>query len=296
MKNVMNLTPEEKFHQEVWWILQEIKKEWLATPQGEKVEFSIRQPDKSGVIPPAERQRKLLYKLQEKRLIEIEIGDAFCIVGVDEPKKYLLSINQQRFDKFYKKWEEIDDNPWLSEKSKISQKKKFFERRRKEAEVRVEALRKAFKELSKKQEEKESLKKEIIEEIKKGQRPISEINRPNGKPYTIIRNGKGYFKFYKEGENIEIGRANSRHFRLMQCLCEPHFGIQKTIEAVFEAIKLPKDKSDSDLESWSPQRRTRMLTIIEYAKKELQKNKKLRGKIKYKFDNRKNNMWLELED
>ncbi len=38
----MNLTPEEQFNQEVLWILEEIKKEQLATPKGEEVEFTIR--------------------------------------------------------------------------------------------------------------------------------------------------------------------------------------------------------------------------------------------------------------
>lgn len=155
---------------------------------------------------------------------------------------------------------------------------------------------KQLEEMNEKQEEKETLKKEIIEEIKRGQQPISEIDSPNGKPYTEIKNGKGYFKFYKQGENIEIGNGNTRHFRLLQCLCEPYFGVQKTTEAIFEAIRLPKDKNDNDLLSYSPQRRTKILTLIEYAKKELQKNKKLQGKIRYKFDDRKNNMWLELEE
>lgn len=163
----MNLTPEEKFHQEVWWILQEIKKEWLATPQSEKVEFSIRQPDKSGVIPPAERQRKLLYKLQEKRLIEIEIGDAFCIVGIDEPKKYLLSINQQRFDKFYKKWEEIDENPWFSETSKALRKEKLLKKQREEAEIRAKEIRKHFEELNERQKELKELEEHIYSRISK---------------------------------------------------------------------------------------------------------------------------------
>jgi len=38
--------PEEKFNQEIWWILQEIRKEQLSTPAGEKVEFSLRKPPK----------------------------------------------------------------------------------------------------------------------------------------------------------------------------------------------------------------------------------------------------------
>jgi len=35
------MTPEEKFNQEVWWILQEIKKEQLATARDKPVDFHL---------------------------------------------------------------------------------------------------------------------------------------------------------------------------------------------------------------------------------------------------------------
>ncbi|MCX6720461.1 MAG: hypothetical protein NTW11_01500 [Candidatus Staskawiczbacteria bacterium] len=115
----------------------------------------------------------------------------------------------------------------------------------------------------------------------------------NGKSYTLVKNGMGYFKFYKEGKDIKIGKGNTRQFRLLQCLTEPSFGIQKTIEAVFEGIKLPKDDKDTRLSGLSsPQRKTRMLEIIEFTKKELQKIKDLQGKINYCMDDKKQNMWL----
>jgi hypothetical protein len=114
------------------------------------------------------------------------------------------------------------------------------------------------------------------------------------KPYTIVKDGVGYFKLYKEGENIKIGKENTRHFKLLQCLTEPNFGIQKTIEAVFEAIKQPQDDNDTRLSGLaSPATKTRMLEIIEYTKKELQKIKKLKGKINYCMDNKKQKMWLK---
>ena len=116
------------------------------------------------------------------------------------------------------------------------------------------------------------------------------------KPYCLVEGVNGYFKFYKEGEKILVGKASSRHFRLLRCLCEPHFGVQKGVEAVFEAIRKPKDKQDSRLADFNPQRKTRMLELIEFAKKELQKkNKKLQGKLKYNLDAQKNNIWLSLE-
>jgi len=159
------MTPEEKFNQEIWWLLQEIKKEQLATPKGEKIEFSVRQSDKGGTIPSAERQRKLLYILQERGIIKVEIGDVFYVGLGDEPKKYLLSINQQKFDRFYKKWEEIDENPWFSEAGKIIRRKNLLRAQQKQpeekidynnkfyAEIRAKELRRQFEELNERQKE-----------------------------------------------------------------------------------------------------------------------------------------------
>ena len=115
------------------------------------------------------------------------------------------------------------------------------------------------------------------------------------KPYVITEGSRGFLKFHKQGEKIAVGAKSSRHFRYLQSLCEPHFGVQKNVQAVFEAIRLPKDKNDSRLAEFNPQRSTRMVELIEFAKKELQKNAKLRGKIRYCIDPQKRNFWLELE-
>lgn len=120
------------------------------------------------------------------------------------------------------------------------------------------------------------------------------VNREKIKAHTLVKDGMGYFKFYKEGSNIKIGKENTRQFKLLRCLTEPNFGIQKTIEAVFEAIKQPQDGTDSRLSGLaSPQRKTRMLELIDYTKKELQKIKELQGKINYCMDDNKQNMWLK---
>ena len=119
------------------------------------------------------------------------------------------------------------------------------------------------------------------------------------KPYTFAENGIGYFKFNKQGKRIDVGEENSRHFRLLQCLCEP-LGAHKLIEAVFEAIRLPEDGADRQLQEFSSERKTRMLTKIENAIKELQKNEEFQeGRLRFKYDRRKKEqrkyMWLEVE-
>ncbi len=119
----------------------------------------------------------------------------------------------------------------------------------------------------------------------------------NEKPHTMVKNGVGYFKFHKQGENIKIGGVATRPFNFLQCLCSPNFGIEKTTEAVFDSIKIKKDLTDNLLAGFpSPQKTTKIISIIELSCiKELQKIKELK-RIKYNFNNQKTKIWLSLED
>ena len=56
----------------------------------------------------------------------------------------------------------------------------------------------------------------------------------------------------------------------------------KTVDAVFEAVRLPKDENDTKLSDFSTSG-NRKIELIEYAIKELQKGNKLEGKIKFEF-------------
>jgi len=125
MKDVMNLTPEEKFNQEVWWVLQEIKKEQLATPKGEKVYFSLRTLPKTASIrrkdvdygfPQADTQRKLLYKLKEWKTLDLEPTGLYFDDPFSEPTAYLLTI-LKKFDELYRLYE---DGGFYSENKKAT--------------------------------------------------------------------------------------------------------------------------------------------------------------------------------
>lgn len=107
------------------------------------------------------------------------------------------------------------------------------------------------------------------------------IQAKTGKPYCTVENGWGYLKFGKFGKKKKIGKSKSRPFRLLQCLLEP-LGTARMVDAVFEAIRLPKDKDDSRLSGWSTER-TRKIEIIKNTIKELQKGNKLEGKIIFEF-------------
>lgn len=106
----ITITPEEKFNQEVWWILQEIRKEQLSTPKGEKVEFSIRLLSKrsrktDNSLPSAEAQRKLLYKLKEWQTLDLEPTGLYFDDLFTPPTAYRLIIHQSKFDKLYRLYE-----------------------------------------------------------------------------------------------------------------------------------------------------------------------------------------------
>lgn len=103
-------------------------------------------------------------------------------------------------------------------------------------------------------------------------------------PSTIIEKGIGYFKYYKQGKKIKVGYENSRHFKLLKFLIEP-INTAKTIDSVFDVIKIPKDRNDSMLNSSNIyQTKERKVNIISYAIKELQKKEGLKGRLKFELD------------
>jgi len=107
------------------------------------------------------------------------------------------------------------------------------------------------------------------------------IQAKTEKPYCVVEKGWGYLKFGKFGKKKRIGKPKSRPFRLLQCLLEP-LGTARMVDAVFEAIRLPKDKDDFRLSGWNTER-TRKIEIIKNTIKELQKGNKLEGKIIFEF-------------
>lgn len=113
------------------------------------------------------------------------------------------------------------------------------------------------------------------------------------KPYIHIEKNMGYLKSYSRSRGIPIGGENTRQVRLLQTLTEPSFGIQKSIETIFEAIRIErKDAANSKLNSTAFRKRE-ILDIIDYTKKELQK--KLGGKISFHSNSNKTAMWIRWE-
>lgn len=115
---------------------------------------------------------------------------------------------------------------------------------------------------------------------------------PSNKIRLIEEDGKGFLQFNKRGKKYFVGRLGTRCHKFIQSLTAPNFGVHKSKEAVFEAMRLSKDSQDTRLSDFSL-KPARIEQIIETTIKELQKEDKLRGKLLYKQDRKK--IWLEVK-
>jgi len=104
------------------------------------------------------------------------------------------------------------------------------------------------------------------------------------KAFIVIANQKGYIKLYKNAPKIIIGGIGTRKFKLIKVLIEPAEAINapKKIDGIFEHIKISKDNQNQLLEDYSTQS-NEQLKIIQNTIKEIQKIKKLQGKITFDF-------------
>jgi hypothetical protein len=120
------------------------------------------------------------------------------------------------------------------------------------------------------------------------------VSPQENRPFCFVEGKWGFLKFNKYGEKIQIGHSSSRHFRLLQCLLEP-FGTAKSVEGVYEAMKLDKDKKDAVLSGYDAyKKKGRQISIIRNSGiKELQKGNKLRGKLEVELDGVNNQVWIK---
>ena len=72
----MTPEPEEKFNQDVWYVLRQIKERALYTRKGDPIEYWVDFGffDATGSIPPAKDEVAILRKLDEWGAIKIKSG------------------------------------------------------------------------------------------------------------------------------------------------------------------------------------------------------------------------------
>lgn len=176
------MTPEEKFNKSVLYVLKKIKERLLYTKQDELIEYQVKfygYHDPAAPLP--ENEAEILEKLQERGVIQIKNKEDVKVNRNTSPEAqiFYLGIIQPEFDKFCKKWEEIDENPWLSEGSRITQRKKLLKGQQKQpeekidnndkfyAEMGVKEIKRQLEELNKRQKAFEELGKQISSRIQK---------------------------------------------------------------------------------------------------------------------------------
>jgi len=109
------MTPEEKFNQDVLWVLQKIKEKYLATPEKQPAPSENLYRSHLVNIKPHgveiwlnygnefSQRKNIIYKLQEWKAFKVldETRGDFDYEGT----RFILEILQPKFDELYKKYE-----------------------------------------------------------------------------------------------------------------------------------------------------------------------------------------------
>ncbi len=118
----MNLTPEEKFNQEVWWILQQLKYLEVSGRKKEIITLVIKaRPSRPSDEPSPSAQESALLKLEEWKAIKIKDSEE-QEVTYGRDFIYTLEILQQKFNEIYEKFRKLTEKYQL----KYSQVKEIF--------------------------------------------------------------------------------------------------------------------------------------------------------------------------
>ena len=110
------MTPEERYNQQVWEILQDIKEELLVTVSGKPVEFRVPDVIGGGIIPK-DRQINILYKLEEENALTIHKNAEGVKIGT--LNIFYLFIDPANFNIVYEKYQRACNlNSYLDEYGK----------------------------------------------------------------------------------------------------------------------------------------------------------------------------------
>ncbi len=129
--------------------------------------------------------------------------------------------------------------------------------------------------------------KSLIKELTPEDKRTSSI-----KPSLFTEKEMGYLKLNRKGKKVPVGKIKTRKFRLLDALIDP-IETARTVDSVFEKIKLPRDERDGRLND-SYLSHKRKLEIIRNTLKELQKEDGLKGKIRIEYVNNKRSILLRL--
>ena len=119
----MTTNIEEKIELEIWEVLQQLKRDILLTAQNRRTIYEVIEYHNNNGYPDLDSQRKIIYKLDDLRIINIakkhyvnprgSIVDSanmtFELRG-DKPKGFLLDIFKDKFDEIFNEYEKKYSN------------------------------------------------------------------------------------------------------------------------------------------------------------------------------------------
>ncbi|TSC79985.1 MAG: hypothetical protein G01um101429_297 [Parcubacteria group bacterium Gr01-1014_29] len=124
----ITMTPDKQLNQAIWWVLQELRKEYLSSPSGQAINFEYQ--NKGGGNPSPEDQRRALKFLTTKKVIRIGSNNypapfnkfaggsiGAQVYGV-KPIGYDIDILQPKFDELYHLY--AYGNSYLENKKAVS--------------------------------------------------------------------------------------------------------------------------------------------------------------------------------
>lgn len=113
MTIIMTNLPEEKFNQQVWIVLQNIKEAWLATVSGRPVKYRVPNIIAKGAVPK-HRIIEIIYKLEEWGTLRVQRNEQGTRIGKSD--LFYLVINQPKFNEVYEKYKKSCDlNSYLDD-------------------------------------------------------------------------------------------------------------------------------------------------------------------------------------
>ncbi len=138
-------------------------------------------------------------------------------------------------------------------------------------------------------------KKKILKELTSFIEHTKEIFREKQKDSPKINEIGGYgYLIFGERKPIKIGKITSQPYRLLQCLFNP-FGVAKSLDSVFESIRENINKKSKSGIGHSLTSKKEKEKLIKNVIKDLQKDGKISGKLKFTFEPPQNHTNVHVE-
>lgn len=261
--NIIKLTPDERVDLEIFFVLQKIKKYNRYRTGKDNIAYHIYSPpdlSAEGMHFPVE-ELKIIDLLVNNKVIERkdpEGGIEEAEVSLSNGLRVITAIIYLEFLPEFEKTYQTYQDKSKEIMAKISGLEE--ERKGRELEAKTEGSREAPEAIDMAQEGKNNLRL-----------------------YCDIKRGVGYLRIGKSGKPIWSGGEETRTFRFIRFITE-NLGMEKSIDSIFDVIKLPKDENNPQISSYDIGENTKAKAkIISWQIKEIQQIDSLRGLIKFSF-------------